>query len=183
MLSLLTLASAGVTYATFGDKGKLTGSKFSVGSSDLKILAAYDAPITPDNLVDEKPGPEFNNIVPNWQDEYKLKLYNNGTTGVKVTSNAYYETVNDPDDLRTYIFVEPIVWDDMNNNAIVDAGEEGASLGKKSIVKWKTEGYDLGNLESGQVKSLILKFSVDSLSDTKQGKTGIFDFVFDSESI
>ena len=32
----------------------------------------------------------------------------------------------------------------------------------------------------GEVKGLLLRFSVDDLSDTKQGKTGTYDFEFNS---
>ena len=44
----------------------------------------------------------------------------------------------------------------------------------------KTEGFDLGTINNGNVKSYVLRFSTDNLSDTKQGKTGIYDFIFDA---
>lgn len=180
LIAILITVTAGLTYAAFGDKGKVLGSKFSVGSADIKLLLDTDVGTVPENLVEEMPGPQFDNIVPNWSEDYEIKIFNNGSTPVTLTSNADYLTANDPDDLRSIIYVEPIIWNDIDSNGIVDSGEEGESLGRKTIVKWKTEGYQIGELESGAVKSLILRFSTDVVSDTKQGKSGIFDFSFDS---
>ncbi len=180
LIALLITITAGLTYAAFGDKGKVLGTKFSVGSADIKLLLDTDMGTVPENLVEEMPGPQFDNIVPNWSEDYEIKIFNNGSTPVTLTSNADYLTANDPDELRSIIYVEPIIWNDIDSNGIVDSGEEGDSLGRKTIVKWKTEGYQIGEVESGAVKSLILRFSTDVVSDTKQGKSGIFDFSFDS---
>lgn len=171
---------AGVAYAAFEDRGRVLGSRFSVGSSDLKLLADLAGGTDSVNLEDEITGPNFDNIYPNWQSDYMVKIFNNGSSVVQLTTSANYETANDPDELRQVIFVEPFEWDDANGNGVVDTGEEGASLGRKTIVKWKTEGYSLGQLNQGEVKSLILRFSTDSIGSSKQGKTGIFDFEFDS---
>lgn len=102
---------------------------------------------------------------------------------MQLVSNANYETINDPDDLRQIIYVEPFNWADANNNGIVDDGELGSSFGRKTIVKWKTEGFDFSTLATGAVKGLVLRFSTDTVSDTKQGTTAIFDFLFDSISL
>lgn len=173
-------ATAGITYANFTDKGEILGSTFSVGSADLKIIKELTGGIENDNLTDQLTGPSFANITPNWQKDYLIKLYNNAGSKMQLTTNAEYLTTNDPDDLRSVIYVEPLPWNDANNNGIVDTGETGTSLGKKTIVKWKTEGFDLGQMDSGMVKGLILRFSTSTLSETKQGKTAIFDFEFDS---
>lgn len=179
----IVIMSMGIAYAAFLDKGKVLGSTFSVGSSDLKILENLTGGTDTTNLKDEINGPSFINIQPNWTDKYLIKLYNNSTSKIAIGTNSNYETINDPDDLRGYLFVEPVDWVDTNNNGIVDEGEEGVSYGKKTITKWKTEGYDLGTMERGETKGLILKFSAESLSDTKQGKTGIFDFEFSSANL
>ncbi|NMB70217.1 hypothetical protein GYA27_03395 [candidate division WWE3 bacterium] len=180
LIAILITVTAGLTYAAFGDKGKVLGSKFSVGSADIKLLLDTDVGTVPENLVEEMPGPQFDNVVPNWSEDYEIKIFNNGSTPVTLTSNADYLTANDPDELRSIIYVEPIIWNDIDTNGIVDSGEEGESLGRKTIVKWKTEGYQIGEVASGAVKSLILRFSTDAVSDTKQGKSAIFDFSFDS---
>ncbi len=134
----------------------------------------------PENLVDELPGPSFSGLHPNWTEDYPLKIYNNATGHIQLTSNADYETINDPDDLRQIIYVEPINWSDTDNNGLVEEGELGSSFGRKTIIKWKTEGFDLSSMSSGSVKGMVLRFSTDNVSDTKQGKSAIFDFVFDS---
>ncbi|RJR27474.1 hypothetical protein C4561_02145 [candidate division WWE3 bacterium] len=180
--ALLTGLLVGVVLAAFADKGKILGSTFSVGSSDLKFLTNLSGGIDSGNLSDELQGPGFANISSNWTMDYTLKMLNNGTSQVQVTSNANYLTANDPDDLRNIIFVEPLEWNDSNGDGLVDTGEEGQSLGRKTLVKWKTEGYNIGALNQGEVKGLILRFSTDTVSDTKQGKSGVFDFEFDSIS-
>jgi len=177
---LIFLSLLGITYAAFIDKGKILGSTFTVGSSDLKLLSNLSGGVDPSNLADELTGPTFNNIGSSWHQDYLLKLYNNGTSPAQIATHSNYATANDPDDLRSFIYVEPFPWNDANNNGVVDTGEEGTSLGRKTIIKWKTEGFDLGSLGTGEVKGLILRFSTDSVSDTKQGKSGVFDFEFDS---
>ena len=171
---------AGVAFAAFADRGQILGSSFSTGSADIKFLNDLTGSTGTENLVDELPGPTFSNIGPNWSEDYLLKIFNNAAGHIQLTSNSAYETINDPDDLRQIIFVEPFNWGDSNNNGLVDDGELGSSFGRKTIVKWKTEGFDLSSMASGSVKGLVLRFSTDTVSDTKQGKTAIFDFIFDS---
>jgi hypothetical protein len=177
--SLLVIGtSLGVAYAAFKDQSKFMGSSFSVGSADIKLLKELDGGTASSNLTDTKEAPSFTNISPNWSQDYLLKIYNNATTTLKITSNADYLTANDPDNLRDIIFVEPFPWNDANNNGLVDADELGTSYGKKTIVKWKTEGFDLGNALTGEVRGLVLRFSTASVADSKQGKTGVWDFIF-----
>lgn len=180
IVSLLVVATAGLTYAAFGDRGKVLGSKFSVGSADIKLLLDNAGGTVPQNLMESLPGPEFTNVTPDWSADYQIKIFNSGTSPVILTTNADYLTANDPDELRSVIFVEPMAWNDENNNGLVDTGEIGESLGKKSIVKWKTEGYEIGEINAGEIKGLILRFSTEALSETKQGTTAVFDFIFDS---
>ncbi|GIW69488.1 MAG: hypothetical protein KatS3mg101_0235 [Patescibacteria group bacterium] len=181
-LVILTLVSliTGVTLAAFTDKAKVLGSTFSVGSADLKFLKDLPLGTEPTNLVDELPGPSFSNIGQTWSADYPLKLINNGSLKISVTSKAYYETANDPADLRSDIYVEIFEWNDANNNGVLDSGEIGLSLAKKTIIKWKTEGIGVGQINPGQTRPLVLRFSVDNLSATKQGKSAMFDFEFES---
>ena len=176
----LILTTAGITYAAFGDRGSVLGSTFSVGSADIKLLQDVGLGFEEGNLTDEIPGPTFTGILPYWTTDYLLKIYNNGSDTLHLVSNAYYETINDPEDLRSILFVEPVQWTDSNGNGEVDEGETGASLGKKTLIKWKTEGFDLGNIEIGQVQGYILRFSADNISETKQNASALFDFTFDS---
>ncbi len=174
------IAGIGIAFAAFKDQTKFLGSTFSTGSADIKLLIDLAAGTDSANLTDQKQAPSFTNIGSTWSQDYLLKLYNNATTNLLVSSTSDYETINDPDDLRSYISVEPFDWNDNNTNGVLDSGELGTSYGKKTIVKWKTEGFDLGTINNGNVKSYVLRFSTDNLSDTKQGKTGIYDFIFDA---
>jgi hypothetical protein len=176
----VAIVVASVAWAEFTGKNKVLGSNFRTGSAEVKLLENLSGGTDSSNLKSELPGPVFLGIIPNWSSDYLMKIFNNGSSTLQLTSNSYYDTINDPDDLRTYIFVEPFEWDDTNNNGTVDTGEEGVSFGKKSITKWKTEGFDFGTLAQGEVKGFILRFSTAALSDTKQGKSAIFDFEFNS---
>lgn len=179
-LVILFLGAIGVTYAAFTDKAKLLGSTFSTGSADIKFLLDLAGGVLAANLTDEKPGPSFSNITPNWNQDYPMKIYNNSASPLNLTTNSNYSTINDPDDLRSYIYVEPFEWTDADNNGLFTESERGVSLGRKTITKWKTEGIDLGQVSGGSVKAVVLKFSTDALSDTKQGKSALFDFEFNS---
>ncbi len=181
-LSLLALVGivSGAAYAAFADKGEILGSSFSVGSADIKLYKDLSGGPTSENLTDSLAGPSFTNISSNWSADFPLKIYNNASDHIQLTSNAFYETINDPDDLRQILYVEPINWGDPNNNGIVEDGELGSTFGRKTLVKWKTEGYDLSSVAPGSTKGMILRFSSDAIPDTKQGKTAVFDFIFDS---
>lgn len=177
---LVLAAAAGIAWAAFADKAEVLGSNFSTGSADIKFLLDLAGGTDESNLADELPGPSFTNIGPNWSEDYLIKIFNNTSGQIQLTSNSNYETVNDPDDLRQIIYVEPFNWGDANNNGLLDDGELGSSFGRKTIVKWKTEGYDLSSVAGGSTKVLVLRFSTDDVSDTKQGKNAVFDFIFDS---
>lgn len=171
---------AGSAYAAFTDKAKVLGSTFKVGSANLMFLESLSMGTDPANYRDELPGPTFENVGPAWTQDYLVKLISMATSKIGISTNAYYETINDPDDLRSDISVEIIKWNDSNQNGILDTGEEGLNLGKKTIIKWKTEGFALGELFYGQTMGLILRFSSPTLSETKQGASAVFDFEFNS---
>lgn len=171
---------AGVTYAAFSDKSNVLGATFTVGSADLKFLSNLANETDPTTYVDELPGPSFQNISPIWQENYTIKLINRGSSKLAVTTTSNYETVKDPKDLRSDIIVEIIKWNDVDKDGEIDSGEEALSLGKKTIIKWKTEGFNLGELDAGQIMPMILRFTAPTLADTQQGATGIFDFEFNS---
>lgn len=178
-----TLLITGIAAANFGDRGEILGSQFSVGSADVKLLNDTSGGIIETNLADTLQGPSFTNIYPGWSQDYALKLYNNATGHLQLSSNAEYDTANDPDSIRSDIFVEIFNWNDADNDGLVSDAEIGSTFGRKTIIKWKTEGYDLGSLSQGSVKGLLLRFSVDTISDTKQGANAVFDFNFDSISL
>lgn len=171
-------AVVSVAWAAFSDKGKVAGSYFKVASTDIKLLQNMAAGPSSDNLKDEINGPSFENISAAWSIDYGVDLYNNGSIALLLTSNANYTTANDPDELRSNIYVEIFDWNDYDNDISIDEGELGNSYGRKTITKWKTEGFALGRIEVRETKSFILRFSAEGLGDTKQGKEAIYDFEF-----
>ena len=180
LLVVLGITTVGAAYAAFVGKSKILGTSVSVGSADIKLLKDVAGGISAENLVAEKAGPALANIYPGWKQDYLVKLHNNSAAQVSLTSNANYVTDQDPAALRQLLYVQPIPWSDNNSNGLVELDELGTPLERKTIVKWKTEGYNLGNLASGQTMGLVLRFSADSIPDTKQGTSGVFDFEFNS---
>jgi len=70
------------------------------------------------------------------------------------------------------------------NGVLFDLEEKGTSLyAPKTILRWKNDGIQMGQIDSGQTRSYLLSFSTPSVTDSKQGKTGLFDFEFDSLSL
>jgi hypothetical protein len=179
-LVLLVLLTLGVTFATFTDKADFLGTTFSVASSDIKLLDVIGGGTDPSNLVDHKPGPSFENITPEWWDDYLVEVYNNATGDLQLSSFADYETANDPEELRQIIYVEIFDWEDLNADGLVQEEELINSYGGKSIVKWKSTGFDLGVLPQGEVRSFVVRFSTTSISPSKQGSNILFDFEFDA---
>jgi hypothetical protein len=180
---MLVVAGAlmGVVYASLSDQSKFAGSRFSVASADLKLLADLSGGTGVANLVDSKPAPSYDNVSSQWSDAYLLKVYNNGTQPVTLTSNMDYATANDPSSLREVLYMEPVEWFDANNNGLVDGeGEQGVSYGKKVFTAWKSTGFNFGQLEAGATKALIMKFSAGTIASSKMGAVGTFDFMFDS---
>lgn len=183
--SLLVVAVGlmGVAYASFTDQSKFAGSRFSIGSADLKLLDNLAGGTDALNLVDTKPVPSYDNISPQWFSDYLIKIYNNGTQPVTLTSNMDYETVNDPATLREILYMEPYDWNDADADGVVDEGEQGVSYGKKAFTAWKSTGFSFGQLEAGATKSLIMRFSAGNISNSKMGAVGTFDYMFDSVGI
>lgn len=180
-LLLLACSLVGIAYASFSDQSKFSGSRFSVGSADLKLLDNLASGSEASNLVDTKPAPSYDNISPMWFQDYAIKIYNNGTQSITLTSNMDYLTANDPSNIREILYVEPFDWNDINNDGIFDGeSEQGNSYGKKVFTSWKSTGFNFGQLASGAIKPLIMRFSAGNISSTKMGAVGTFDFMFDS---
>lgn len=183
--SLLVVAVGlmGVAYASFTDQSKFAGSRFSIGSADLKLLDNLAGGTDALNLVDTKPVPSYDNISPQWFSDYLIKIYNNGTQPVTLSSNMNYETANDPATLREILYMEPYDWTDADADGVVDEGEQGNSYGKKAFTTWKTTGFSFGQLPAGTTKGLIMRFSAGNISNSKMGAVGTFDYMFDSVGI
>lgn len=174
------LLIAGVAYAAFSDQTKFTGSRFSTGSADLKLFVNLSLGVEDSNLTDELPAPSYDGIYSSWTSDYLLKILNNGTQEVLLTSNLDYLTANDPGSIREVLYVEPIEWNDVDGDGLVENGELGTSFGKKVFTSWKSTGFDFGVLAPGQVKGYVMRFSAGSVTNAKMGQTGVYDFIFNA---
>ena len=187
LLLLLTgvfaISLIGITYAYFADKAKVAGVTVAVGSADLKLLTNLGLGPTEGNLLDNLTGPVLNDVHPNWTTDYPVKVYNNTASELALSSVANYETNKDPSELRQILFVEPFVWDDLNLDGVVDPSELTLSYGKKTIVKWKTEGFTFDTIQAGAVKGFVFRFSTQSVPESKQGATAVFDFEINSANL
>jgi hypothetical protein len=184
--SIFLVASAlmGVAYASFTDQFKFAGSRFSIGSADLKLLNDLAGGTGAANLVESKPVPSYDNISPGWVQNYLIKIYNNGTQPMTLTSNMDYLTANDPESIREVLYIEPFGWIDANDNGLYDGESElGISYGKKAFTAWKSTGFSFGQLAAGATKDLVMRFSVGNVTSSKMGAVGTFDFMFDGVGI
>jgi hypothetical protein len=168
----------GVAFAALSNKIIMKGSSFQTSTVQLKFLKNLSGNLSTDNLISEINGVSFDGILNGWQQDYLVKIANTSPQTLAVKSFANYSTDQDPASLRYSLYVEVIPWNDLNNNGVYDSGEEGTSLGKKTFVKWKTEGFDLGNFDTNKTYGYILRFTSDGITDAKQGANGVFDFEF-----
>jgi hypothetical protein len=169
---------SGVAYAAISNKIFMIGASFTTSNIEIRFLKNLSLGSSQENLTSEIQGVTFDNIYNYWTSDYLVKLTNNSASSVKVSSYANYSTAEDPASLRYSLFVELFPWNDKNSNGLVDEGELDTALGKKNFVKWKTEGFDLGNFDSKVIKAYVLRFSAEGITDTKIGQTGKFDFEF-----
>lgn len=179
VITVCVLSVIVATKAAFEDTGKVAGSEFSVGNVQMRLVDNLGEGAQEGNLLVLKQGPVFTNLFPGWGKDYALKLYNNGSLNMLVTSESSYTTADDPSTLRDYINVEIFDWDDANDNGDVESSEiSETSLATKTLIKWKTEGIPLGILGPNEVKGYVLRFSSANLPDTKQTALAKYDFVF-----
>ncbi len=176
LVSLLFVGAA--TKAAFQSSGTVSDVTFKVGGVDIRLLEDPSQPPSEANLKTSKAGLTFADLYPGWTKDFPLKIYNNGTLSINVNSTASYETANDPSSLREYIFAELFPWEDTNADGVADTDEVGTSLGKKSVVKWKTEGFSLGTLLPGSTTGVLIRFSAGAIPDTKMGQQAKYTFEF-----
>jgi|LakMenE01Jun11ns_1017448.scaffolds.fasta_scaffold9908064_2 hypothetical protein len=192
LIFLLSIGSA--VYAFIQENGKVKGTTFKVSSTpvqggsggadlnnNLKLLKDLAGTTGTTNLTDELAGPTFENLNTAWKDSYPMKLYNQGEKPLKLISAAEY--VNDQYTLRDDIFVKISAWNDVNNNAGAEPSEIGSSYGYNSILRMKNDTFNLGNINPGEVRGVILEFDGTGLSESNAGQTAMFDFVIKGEEI
>ncbi|MCA9308201.1 MAG: hypothetical protein R3B92_03810 [Patescibacteria group bacterium] len=168
----------GVTYAAYSSLATVSSNKFTVTGSSLGLLKDLTKGVGSSNIVTKLEGRDYSQVTSGWSHDYLVKVHNGNSSPINLGSYNYYVTTNDVDDLRYYLNVEIFDWDDSNDNGLLDEAELGKSYDKKSFVKWKTQGYSLGELKESTTRGFVLRFSVDSIADSKLGATGMFDFEF-----
>lgn len=169
---------SGVAFAALSNKVLMKGVAFKTSTVELKFLKDVKLSNSADNLTSEISGVSFDGILNGWSYDYLVKIHNTSPNALQIKSFANYATAEDPASLRYSLFVEVFPWNDINGNGQPEANELGTSLGIKSFVKWKTEGFDLGSFESGKTYGYLLRFTADGITDAKQGQSGNFDFEF-----
>lgn len=182
------LSLFGVTSAAFEESVSVLGTSFTIGESTggsgnesgtntaLKILVSNASESQGSNLADTIAGPSFDSITPEWVQSVPIKLYNKGSAVLDIVGSAAY--VNDPDTLRDDLFIEILAWNDTNNNGTVEESEIGESYGYDTILRFKNDTFNLGELGAESVKGYVLKFDGSGLSDVNIGKTAVYDFIF-----
>ncbi len=168
----------GVAMAALSNKVLLKGAVFTTSTVELKFLKNLSSNVENENLTSELSGISFDGITNDWISTYPIKLVNKSGSSMNVSSYANYATANDPASLRYSLNVEIFKWNDSNNNGVLDEGELGDSLGRKTFVKWKTEGFSLGSFGPNVIQPYVLQFTAENITDSKQGATGAFDFEF-----
>jgi hypothetical protein len=156
----------------------MKGVAFKTSTVELKFFKDIASSAVAENLTSEISGVAFDNIINGWSNDYLVKIQNTSANPLQVKSFANYSTADDPASLRYSLYVEVIPWNDSNNNGLAEETELSTSLGVKSFVKWKTEGFDLGSFESNKSYGYVLRFTADGITDSKQGQSGAFDFEF-----
>lgn len=188
LLSLAGLFQA--TSAVFEETVKVAGTSFSVATSfdggggtpstspnvALKMLTDLSRGNASSNLSDFVSGASFENISPTWVSVSPIKIYNAGSQSLDVVASANY--ISDVDTIRDDIFVEISAWDDVNNNGVVDAGEEGDSYGRDTILRLKNDTFPIGEIATGETKGYILRFDGSGLTEINQGMSAVYDFTF-----
>jgi hypothetical protein len=173
--------------ALFEESVKITGTSFTIGTSSggggdpvvtntsLKLYSNLSGTPVDTNLKYTLAGPVFDNIDPLWTSSIPLKVYNKGQEPLTLISKVDY--INDPDVLRDDIYVNVLSWNDIDNDGVIDQGEEGTSFGYDTLLRWRNDTFQLGTINAGETKSYIFKFDGTGLTSTNVGMSAVYDFV------
>lgn len=182
-ISLASLFQA--TSAAFEETVTVAGSSFTVGTETgagvdnntaLKFLVNLGGTVESSNLTDTINGPDFENIDSAWSDVVLVKINNSGSQLLDLVSKAVY--INDPNTLRDDIYVNVMAWDDVNNNGLLEEGEEGVSYGYDTILRWRNDTFSLGSIEPESTRGFVLRFDGGGVTDANFGQSAVYDFEF-----
>jgi hypothetical protein len=180
-LAIMTVTGAAMTASTlaaFTAKATVSGITFSTGSAALKLFGnlAYTNPGNNGNLTTTLPGMEFDEIGPNWSDEYKLKYFNTGS--VDLMTSLTLSAHEGSDDLAPHIMVETWLWDDTDGNGETDESDGYTLLAtEQPLSNLVSTPVALGQLDSGDPRGIQLRFKTGDLPSSTQDQEATFDFV------
>lgn len=188
------LLVSGMVYAFIQENGKVKGTTFKVSSTpeqieggvtdsneNLKLLIDLVGLTDESNLTDEVNGPTFEDISTVWKDKVLLKLYNQGDKPLNLASTADY--IDDANTLRDDIFIRVSAWNDTNANGSLEFGEIGEEYGYDTILRMKNDTFNLGSLNPGAVKGLVMEFDGTGLSNANAEQMAVYDFMITGEEI
>lgn len=186
-MSLLTLY--GAVYAALEETVTLSGVTFNVGSTfgsggggttpttsntALKLLSSLTGGTEAGNLADTHAGETYNNVNDVWTAQYPVKIRNKSASTMSLIAKANY--IFDVNTLRDHILVSVVEWNDIDNDGIVDAGEEGQIYGNDTVLRLRNDTFALGSIGGNQTRGFIYKFNGSGLTATHAGHTATYDF-------
>ena len=175
LIIVTVVVVSGATYAAWTAQAKVEGNTFSTGNAALQVRHAGTA------WGQTIPGPIFNNLYPDWTQDYSVKVHNKGTVNLMLSLKGEVGSGwSDPKNLRGKISVEVREFTDLNNNWHFDSGEGTKNLGIKTLQAWLSESLVGSQVDAGEQQCYLLRFSVGDLADSFQGATlSGYNFVFD----
>ncbi len=179
-LILLLVVLVGVTFATFTSEATVDPTMVTVASTSIKLMDGFRPTVDPAFLTNMLPGPTFEDITDDWSEDYVVQIYNTGTTDVSLVSRSDYVVPDDPTEVRQALHVTFYEWTDTNGDGAIQEDEFlDTSYGDRTIVRWKTQGFDLGVLHPQELRTFVLRFTAPGLTDAHQGQMFMFKFSFE----
>jgi len=183
IVGVLTVLVTGATRAVWtADTKVLNDNSFITGNADLQV---WDANYTAGVWEEWIDAPTFEDIYPEWEQNYSLAVRNNGTVNLKLSLTKEWKggwaLWKDPQGLRNHIWVEVWKFNDDNSNRHWDSGEDfGGSLGKKSLGALSDGNpINLGEMDADSHQWYLFRFTTDGLVGLENATLQRYTFVFD----
>lgn len=165
-----------INNAVFETSNELSDEDQTLENPSLVFVKDVFSPIEKNNITTSINGPNFREINNTWKDSFTFNLHNISENDIAITSKALY--IEDPDSLRDDIFVALYKWDDKNRNNRFEDTELGEQLAYDSVLRWKNDHFELGNLKGKETKSFVLLFDGSGITQTNLNKRAEFSFKF-----
>lgn len=178
IISALSASVMASTYAAFTAQATISGMNFSTGNAALKLFGnmGYTNAGNNGNLTTNLPGNAFQGIGPFWSGEYRFKYFNTGS--VKLITSLQVQYPAESQTLAENIFVETLLWNDLNGNGQAEVSDTYEVLAaEQPLANLKTTPVPLGQLNPGNPRGVVLKFSTDDMPSETQNQTMNFSFL------